>query len=438
MRRYTRLRAVLKSYRAYGHGTACGCPLYTLPMRSLGRFTFSSVATLTGLLALGSVSSCSSEGEGSSIGDGTPNESQAQAGSGNAGSGNGAGGNEEMLGGGSTLGPAVEADAPIPEDQICVHSSTSAAASPVDLYIMLDQSTSMAEMTSSGGTRWDAVTGAIASFVADPRAAGIGVGIDYFGIGFDPDANCEAANYADPDVGIATLPGNRDALVASLDGALGPQSASLTPTYAALDGALQYAAAHAAQLQDEGSDRLTFVLLATDGFPTQCDTSPASISGLAASAFAADPAVRTYAIALSEGESNVRAIAEAGGGQAFIIEDDEDVTQRFLDTMLSITLSHIECSHDIDVGTGVDGGQLVIDHKRANVTFTPTSTGQAVVLPRRDNLLECQGDAGEGFYFDPPEKPTRIVLCPKSCTSLGAGEFSYNLACLDTGIGPIQ
>jgi hypothetical protein len=51
---------------------------------------------------------------------------------------------------------------------------------PVDVYIMLDISGSMLTATGSGATKWDAVKGAINTFLMDPMSAGLGVAIQYF------------------------------------------------------------------------------------------------------------------------------------------------------------------------------------------------------------------------------------------------------------------
>lgn len=417
--------------------------MHKLIARVPGPVWLRGIAMVVGGAFLASVG-CAGEAEQSRV-DGTPMNNGSQAGNGSSAGGSGSGGvdipaddDTGTLGGGF-VGPAMQAsDEPIPEEEVCVSIEATAEPVPVDLYVMLDQSVSMAEMTTAGGTRWDAVTNAISSFVADDRAAGIGVGIDYFGIGFDSVANCDPSHYADPDVGIDLLPDNRDALLESLGGALGPASNSRTPTYAALEGALQYASEHAAQLEEDGSNRQTAVLLASDGFPTECEQSLAAISTLSADAYAATPPVITHMIALTEGEANARAIAEAGGGQSFIITDMEDVAQRFLDAMLSITTTNIPCSHVIERETE-DGGLLRIDSLRANVFYTPNSTGQQLQLPQRADRTACRGTMEGGYYFDDPSDPTQVVLCDRSCQELGAGELDILLTCVeDDGMGPIE
>lgn len=51
---------------------------------------------------------------------------------------------------------------------------------PVDVFVMLDISGSMVAATGSGTTKWDAVKGAINSFLNAPESAGLSVAIQYF------------------------------------------------------------------------------------------------------------------------------------------------------------------------------------------------------------------------------------------------------------------
>jgi hypothetical protein len=65
-------------------------------------------------------------------------------------------------------------------DAACAAHSQKAEQAPLDMYIILDSSGSMDGVTATGPTKWDAVRGALKSFLNDPRSAGIGVGLQYF------------------------------------------------------------------------------------------------------------------------------------------------------------------------------------------------------------------------------------------------------------------
>src|SRR4029078_11744139 len=74
---------------------------------------------------------------------------------------------------------------------------------PLDIYIMLDQSGSMLDTVAGGGTKWDAVTSALKSFLQQPGLGGISVGIQYFGV--PPGGG--GANCACP-TGVCSMPGD--------------------------------------------------------------------------------------------------------------------------------------------------------------------------------------------------------------------------------------
>lgn len=63
----------------------------------------------------------------------------------------------------------------------CAGENFSAEPVPVDIHIMLDRSGSMEDDSGQAGvSKWDAISSAFTSFVSDPGAAGLGVGLHYF------------------------------------------------------------------------------------------------------------------------------------------------------------------------------------------------------------------------------------------------------------------
>jgi hypothetical protein len=65
-------------------------------------------------------------------------------------------------------------------DAACAAHTQKAERLPLDLYVLLDSSSSMTEETAAGQTKWDAVRAALTAFLRDPMSAGIGVGLQYF------------------------------------------------------------------------------------------------------------------------------------------------------------------------------------------------------------------------------------------------------------------
>ena len=65
----------------------------------------------------------------------------------------------------------------------CVGETQNAKQVQVDMYIMLDRSDSMLELTGAGPNKWDAVRSALTAFVGDSASEGLGVGLQYFPLG---------------------------------------------------------------------------------------------------------------------------------------------------------------------------------------------------------------------------------------------------------------
>ena len=69
---------------------------------------------------------------------------------------------------------------PVPEPSQCVSLHTSAQIADLDVFTMMDASGSMDYPTGQGGTKWEAVRAALASFLHDADSTGIGVSITFF------------------------------------------------------------------------------------------------------------------------------------------------------------------------------------------------------------------------------------------------------------------
>jgi hypothetical protein len=116
---------------------------------------------------------CSAGSGGNEIGDGGGSAGTANGGS--ATGGTSSGGTLTLGGTGGTIPPGGSGGGPS-----CAGDLIMGQPVPVDVYIMLDISGSMLTATGSGATKWDAVKGAINTFLMDPMSAGLGVAIQYF------------------------------------------------------------------------------------------------------------------------------------------------------------------------------------------------------------------------------------------------------------------
>jgi hypothetical protein len=317
------------------------------------------------------------------------------------------------------------------------------------MYIMLDQSSSMKE-SAGGSTKWDQVSKAINAFVAQPSMAGVGVGIQYFGVPANaascpstctnntqcnggiclPFVNkcvcpgqggdsCTAADYAKPEIEISPLPGVAQQISASI-GAHGPSTS--TPTSAALQGAVDHAKAWA----QAHAGHVTISVLATDGDPTECDTNLQNIDAIAATAANGNPKILTFVIGVGSSLSNLNGIAQAGGtGQAFLVDTGGNAQQQFLDALNKIRGQALGCVYTIPLPTS---GQL--DFGSVNVVYKPGDGSQPVLLPKVNDKGSCPA-SGDAWYYDNNAALTQIVLCDASCTKVtgSKGEVDIVIGC---------
>jgi hypothetical protein len=329
------------------------------------------------------------------------------------------------------------------EEDACREVVFAAQSNPVNVLILLDRSVSMledADTATPGVSRWDAVTNALRLFVNSPQAAGARVGLQFFGL-TNANDDCGADKYATPAVPVAPLEQNRAALLAAIDGTL---PGSLTPTAPAVSGALSYALT-VAQAPENG-DVPTVMVLASDGIPSECG--PLGDDGQPINSFApitdalqrystpptdasgnpTQPSVRTFIVGTRELQANARALAVAGGGQAFLVgggTPGANLEQRFLDALLSIVVKPLDCEIDVPQ-TAPDTGE-VIDFEKVRLRFTGASSGTTTEFPRASGPGSC--GLNQAWFYDDANPPQKIFLCRKACEGLGAGELKLELGC---------
>jgi len=213
--------------------------------------------------------------------------------------------------------------------------------------------------------------------------------------------SCEPTDYAKPVVAIAPLPGVGSAITSAIGGT--SPNGDTTPTRPALQGAMTYSIDWAAN----HTDHITIVVLATDGEPTGCmPNSISDVSAVATVGLTSTPSVKTFVIGVGSQLSSLNAIAQAGGtGQATIVSAG-NAAQEFLDALNAIRGS-IGCTYKIPVGP--DG---TTDFTKVNVAFTPDG-GTKEDFPQVGSAADCVGT--KAWYYDDPNNPTQIVLCPAAC-----------------------
>jgi hypothetical protein len=301
---------------------------------------------------------------------------------------------------------------------------------PLDIYVMYDQSTSMT-CAAGSTTRWNVVTPAFQQFLSSPQVAGIGIGIQYFGLG----GECNAALYYTPEVPIAPLPGNLPALTNSLQ-AHANIGINLTTTNAALIGAID----QAKNFKQQNPSHIVVVLLVTDGQPNTCGTVQ-DVLTTAQNGFNGNPSIRTFVLGIVAGaggcpfDSNppnvadLDAVAAAGGtDRAYVLDPASNTAgEELLNALDAIRGSvQLPCQYQLPAA---DPGQTT-DTNKVNVQYTPAGAN-ATLLYQVADASQCGSQPG-AWYYDNPTNPQTIILCDATCTAVtqaSGGQVDVVLGC---------
>jgi hypothetical protein len=330
---------------------------------------------------------------------------------------------------GSSLGSPPTLDGSARSD--CFTSSQLVGEIPIDLYFMMDKSSSM-NMFDQGQTvsRWTAVSRAMRAFLNSPKSVGLGAGIAFFPR-VEPSGNplCGAADYAFPVVPIGSIPG----VVSSISTAISAQTlASGTPTTPALQGAHIYARTQAR------SGRLAAVVIVTDGQPRQCG-SIESTAAVATQASGGHPSIKTYVLGVGPSLLALNAIASAGGtGRAYLVESGGEAA-------LTAALDAIRTSAQSCAFVIPEDGRTTAERIPAKVATRVGMNGAPDPVGQVSGIDAC-GNGGGWYYERPPvtgdgtsdTAPTRVTLCPASCEGLVKSSGSHLdvvVGCQDAGTG---
>jgi len=332
------------------------------------------------------------------------------------------------------------------DDASCVGTSFAATKPRLDLFVMLDQSSSMNEIAGDT-TRWDAVASALSTFIQRPETAGIGFGLQYFGLpqhsadggtceatpctndaecgpcgpcnsflgtcGGDFEApSCWVPDYAKAEIEIQPLPDVAPAVMASLRDHSFPWTR--TPTSAALEGAIRHATDWAKL--PANADHVTAVLFATDGTPSDCDRDPVHIRQIAVSGATNTPKILTFVVGVGPDLASLNDIADGGGtGQAYLVDSNAAATQNLLDSLNDVRVRAVGCVYAIPTQNGAKP-----NFTEVNVRYTPGDGSPAETFPKVADQASCPAD-GDAWYYDDNTSPTKIFLCSSTCSKFTAG-----------------
>ena len=325
--------------------------------------------------------------------------------------------------GGAPTFDAVCSGLPFADSGNCAGKIAELEPSPLDVYLMLDRTQSMQTATQNGSsTRWADLGAALERFVSDPEvlARDIRMGIQFFSVtgGFDGNADCAASSYAAPAVEIGPVAQNGLELVSA---ARARVPSGETPSVAALEGAVR----HAIAWQAENPARQTIVLYVTDGMPTMCDDqTDASLLAAAVAGIANDPPIRTYVVGVSVGANlfRLRDLANVGGPAEPYLVEDADATAGFHAALATITQGVLPCEYQVP---GSPDPLIALPYAELRMLYTTPNTSQPLEVPY---VTTRDGCSYGGWYYDVPPNvgtPSQIIVCPCTCTSLGAGSSVY-------------
>lgn len=321
----------------------------------------------------------------------------------------------------------------------CVGQNYAGESIPLDIFIVFDQSGSMCSCIDPVGgqlcpdpdcrqTRLDAIREATAQFLEDPKSAGMGVGLTYFGRQPIGQASCELSDYQSAAVPIGALPEHAPAVLASL-GAIAPTGE--TPTGPAIRGACDYAQAW----QASQPHHTVVLLLLTDGkpeAPVTCQNGAgACCPSLDDAVLAAEqcrsngPDIKTYVLGVGPLLENLEQIAVAGGTERAYLVEGGDVSAQVLQALNRIRGdAAIPCQ--LQLPPAPPGQALATDE--VNLSYANAECASTLFYSVQDR---AQCGTEDGWYYDDPSNPQTIALCPASCDRVSGpgGQLSFSVGC---------
>ncbi len=245
--------------------------------------------------------------------------------------------------------------------------------------------------------------------------------------------SCNVPDYSSLAIPIATLPTAAPAINVALQQRI---PSGLTPTHAALQGAIASAKAR----KTERPDAVVAVVLSTDGIPNtkingkaKCTDDAVWINAVATAARDGNPSVKTFVIGVLSPQDNTQAatdtlngIAAAGGtGAASIIGTSPTTQADFIAALQRIRAQSLPCELTLPVpkaGTP--------DYNKVNVIYTDPTTQDKSTIQYVGSAATCNATTG-GWYYDVDPKaggtPTKVILCATTCASVQKGLGSVEI-----------
>lgn len=335
---------------------------------------------------------------------------------------------EEKNGAPGASSPALPEIGPTGTASACVTEVARADLAPTNLIIVYDKSGSMGD-TKTGfdpAQRWIPVNAGMKQFFTDPYSKTLRASLQFFPLSDDTIASACAHPYATPTVPLTLA--SDPAFATALDTT---KPSGGTPTLPALEGGITYAK----QIATSRPTEKTVIVLVTDGEPGFYDKNVIvpgcannDVAHVAAAAKAAKdgaPSIPTYVVGVGPSLSALNAVASAGGTGAALMVDVNDpaaTKTAIVGALDGIRQKEVAC--DFAVPPPPSGQEL--DPLAVNVALKNPDGSENVLGYSK----ECT--SADGWRYDDPKNPQRILLCSASCDTARAsstGTVSIAFGC---------
>ncbi|HEX7671141.1 MAG TPA: vWA domain-containing protein [Polyangiaceae bacterium] len=315
--------------------------------------------------------------------------------------GMGIGGALFSAGGAPEITPETDGSTGSPGDT-CAAATAEVKPVPLDIALLVDTSYSM-----DFDLRWQYVKGALTTFVESPEQDDLGLALQFFPLR----EQCSVSTYAQPAFPMASVSGAR----ASIEQTLNERRMSGgTPLVQVLQGMGDYAT----QWAKGHDDHKTVIVVATDGVPDATCAATSlnppndlpNAAKIAKALVSGSPSLPVFVIGVGDELDALNTIADAGGtGTAVLIRNGADAQKEFLDALRNIRQKSLGCDYLVP-----DAKAGSIDYKTVNVDFTEGKR-LASSFFYVDAADGCDLKPTEGWYYDDPAAPTKVILCPATC-----------------------
>jgi hypothetical protein len=221
-------------------------------------------------------------------------------------------------------------------------------------------------------------------------------------------------------VGIDLLPDNAP----SIKGARPTFPASTFPVLPALQGAIAHCRVRARSPEHANTKQVVFLIIADGNVNPVCAYTPEQLNEVAEQGFGGQPSIETYVFGLEAVsfldpallQALLEQVAQQGGTRSpymFNLGANADLADKMAEAR--DTAKPSPC--DFEYPTWYQGGG---PGNPDWVTLQYTHSGGSTVrVPRVDDRLACE-PGRDGWYFDDPSAPSRVIACGQTCDTLTA------------------